>query len=198
MHYLNDATLTAAGHALSTILQINRLAFLWFGVLVGLVLMWIAAKSSPTLFRAAAYPMVGVSVLGLMLVLAVGKDIQGGERWISLMGFQIQPSEFAKLAFVLWGADLLARKEKNGQLTEWRHLLIPLLPGAAIFSMLVMLCPMLPNAAPSTKNPIAQPIMAPRCSRSASENGPRNRVVDAGPGRSGSSPAPKSRRPDSV
>jgi cell division protein FtsW len=109
------------------------------GVMVGLVLMWIAAKSSPTLFRAAAYPMVGASVLGLMLVLAIGKDIQGGERWIPLMGFQIQPSEFAKLAFVLWGADLLARKEKNGQLTEWRHLLIPLLPGAAIFSMLVML-----------------------------------------------------------
>ena len=109
------------------------------GVMAGLVLMWIAAKSSPTLFRAAAYPMVGASVLGLLLVLAVGKEIQGGERWIPLMGFQIQPSEFAKLAFVLWGADLLARKEKNGQLTEWRHLLIPLLPGAAIFSMLVML-----------------------------------------------------------
>jgi cell division protein FtsW len=109
------------------------------GVMVGLLLMWIAAKSSPMLFRAAAYPMVGASVLGLMLVLAIGKDIQGGERWIPLMGFQIQPSEFAKLAFVLWGADLLARKEKNGQLTEWRHLLIPLLPGAAILSMLVML-----------------------------------------------------------
>ncbi len=109
------------------------------GVVVGLPLMWIAAKSSPTLYRAAAYPMVGASVLGLMLVLAVGHTVQGGERWIQVLGFQIQPSEFAKLAFVLWGADLLARKEKAGQLTEWRHLLIPLLPGAAIFSLLVML-----------------------------------------------------------
>jgi cell division protein FtsW len=109
------------------------------GVVVGLPLMWIAAKSSPTLFRAAAYPMVGLSVLGLMLVLAVGQTVLGGERWIDVLGFQIQPSEFAKLAFVLWGADLLARKEKAGQLSEWRHLLIPLLPGAAIFSMLVML-----------------------------------------------------------
>jgi cell division protein FtsW len=109
------------------------------GVLVGLALMWIAAKSSPTLFRAAAYPMVAVSVLGLLLVLVVGRTVLGGERWIPVMGFQIQPSEFAKLAFVLWGADLLARKEKAGQLGEWRHLLVPLLPGAAIFSMLVML-----------------------------------------------------------
>jgi cell division protein FtsW len=109
------------------------------GVAVGLPLMWIAAKSSPTLFRAAAYPMVAVSLLGLLLVLAVGHSANGAERWIQVAGFQVQPSEFAKLAFVLWGADLLARKEKAGQLTEWRHLLIPLLPGAAIVSMLVML-----------------------------------------------------------
>ena len=109
------------------------------GVAVGLPLMWVAARSSPVLFRAAAYPMVAVSVLGLLLVLTVGHTVNGGERWINVLGFQVQPSEFAKLAFVLWGADLLARKEKAGQLGEWRHLLIPLLPGAAIFSMLVML-----------------------------------------------------------
>jgi cell division protein FtsW len=109
------------------------------GVVIGLLLMWIAAKSSPVLFRAAAYPMVGMSVLGLLLVLTVGQTVDGGERWVNVLGFQIQPSEFAKLAFVLWGADLLARKEKAGQLGEWRHLLIPLLPGAAILSLLVML-----------------------------------------------------------
>ena len=109
------------------------------GVVVGLPLMWIAAKSSPVLYRAAAYPMVALSVLGLMLVLAVGHTVGGAERWIQVLGFQIQPSEFAKLAFVLWGADLLARKEKAGHLSDWRHLLIPLLPGAAIVSMLVML-----------------------------------------------------------
>jgi TctA family transporter len=38
MHYFNDATLLAAGHALSTILQFNRLIFLVFGVLVGLAI----------------------------------------------------------------------------------------------------------------------------------------------------------------
>ena len=73
-------------------------------------------------------------MLGLLLVLAVGPDRHGGRALDpGRLGFQIQPSEFAKLAFVLWGADLLARKEKLGQLSDWRHLLIPLLPGAAIF-----------------------------------------------------------------
>ena len=109
------------------------------GVVIGLPLMWAAARSSPMVFRAAAYPMLAVSALGLMLVLIAGQTVDGGERWIQVLGFQIQPSEFAKLALVLWGADLLARKEKARQLGEWRHLLIPLLPGAAILSMLVML-----------------------------------------------------------
>ena len=109
------------------------------GVVVGLALMWIASRSSPMVFRAVVYPMIALSVLGLLLVLTVGQTVLGGERWIDILGYQVQPSEFAKLAFVLWGADLLARKEKVGQLNEWRHLLIPLLPGAALLSMLVMI-----------------------------------------------------------
>ena len=74
-----------------------------------------------------------------MLVLLVGHEYYGGKRWLSVGGNEVQPSEFAKLALVIWGADLLARKEKLGQLTDWRHLLVPLLPGAAITCMLVML-----------------------------------------------------------
>jgi cell division protein FtsW len=50
----------------------------------------------------------------------------------------VQPSELAKLALALWGADLLARKEKLGMLADWRHMLVPLLPGAAVLALLVM------------------------------------------------------------
>jgi cell division protein FtsW len=109
------------------------------GVVVGLPLMWAAAKSSPKIFRAAAYPLMIVSLVGLVAVLSIGRTVDGAERWIEVAGFQLQPSEFAKLAFVLWGADLLARKEKLGQLTDWRQLLIPLMPGASILCILVML-----------------------------------------------------------
>jgi cell division protein FtsW len=109
------------------------------GVAVGLPLTWLAARSSPAVFRAAAYPMMVLSVLGLVLAITIGVPNAGAARWVQLGPFQLQPSEFAKLAFVLWGADLLARKEKLGQLTDWRQLLIPLLPGAGILCMLVML-----------------------------------------------------------
>ena len=101
--------------------------------------MWVAARMPPRVFRAFAYPLLGASVFGLLLVLVVGQSVDGAERWISLGGIQMQPSEIAKLAFVLWGADLLARKEKLRQLTDARQLLIPLLPGLALLGTLVML-----------------------------------------------------------
>jgi cell division protein FtsW len=110
------------------------------GALVGLPVMYLAARSSPRLFRALAYPLLGVSTLGLLLTLipSVGKSAYGASRWIAIGPLQLQPSEFAKLALVLWGADLLARKERLRQLEDWRHLLIPLLPGAGLLAMLVM------------------------------------------------------------
>jgi cell division protein FtsW len=108
------------------------------GVLVGLPLMWGASRCPPRLFRALAYPAIIVSVLGLLAVLGFGKSIDGGVRWIQVGPLPLEPSELAKLGFMLWGADLLARKEKLGALTDWRHLLIPLMPGAAILSLLVL------------------------------------------------------------
>jgi cell division protein FtsW len=110
------------------------------GAAVGLPLMWVAARSSPRLFRAFAYPLLAISVVGLCLTLirGVGVSQNGAARWIDIGGQQIQPSEIAKLALVVWGADLLARKEKLGQLADWRHMLVPLMPGAGVLCLLVM------------------------------------------------------------
>jgi cell division protein FtsW len=109
------------------------------GVLIGLPCMWLAARASPALYRAAAYPLMFVSVVGLLLVPVIGVKSGGATRFLTIGPFPFQPSELAKLAFLLWGADLLARKDKIRQLNDWRHLLIPLLPGAGILAMLVML-----------------------------------------------------------
>ena len=109
------------------------------GVVLGLPCMWLAARASPGLFRAAAYPLMFVSIVGLLLVPLIGVKSGGATRYLEIGPIPFQPSELAKLAFVLWGADLLARKEKLKQLGDWRHLLIPLLPGAGLLCMLVML-----------------------------------------------------------
>ena len=110
------------------------------GAAVGLPLMWVAARSSPRLFRAFAYPLMAVAVvgLGLTLIHGVGVSTNGAARWISIGGLQLQPSEIAKLALAVWGADLLARKDRLGQLADWRHMVVPLMPGAGLLALLVM------------------------------------------------------------
>lgn len=110
------------------------------GVLVGIPIMWLAARSSPRLLRAAAYPLLAISIvgLGLTLISGVGHESNGATRWIQLGPVQFQPSELAKLALLLWGADLLARKEKLGLLVDWRHMLVPLMPVTGLLAMLVM------------------------------------------------------------
>jgi cell division protein FtsW len=112
----------------------------WMGI--GIPLMWLAARLAPKAFRTLAYPLLLLSVLALAVVLVpgLGTSKDNATRWLSFGGgFQLQPSEPAKLGLALWAADLLARKDKLGQLTEWRHLLIPLLPGTGLVVMLVML-----------------------------------------------------------
>ncbi|MGI5168855.1 putative lipid II flippase FtsW [Spirillospora sp. CA-253888] len=110
-------------------------------VALGLPLMWLASRLPVKAFRTLAYPILLLSVVALLLVLVpgLGRTAGGATRWIAFGPFQLQPSEPAKLALVLWGADLLARKERLGQLTEWRPLLVPLLPGAGVLVLLVML-----------------------------------------------------------
>jgi cell division protein FtsW len=110
------------------------------GVLVGIPVMLGAARSQPRLFRAVAYPLLAVSAIGLFLVLIphVGKVENGAARWLGIGPLTFQPSELAKLALALWGADLLARKEKLGMLADWRHLLVPLMPGTMVVALLVM------------------------------------------------------------
>lgn len=117
---------------------------LWIGI--GLPLMWWASRMSLKRFRSLAYPALIVTIVGLLMVLVPGLGVSanGATRWVGVGPFTLQPSEIAKLALVLWGADLLVRKRR--MLTEWRHLLVPLLPMATLICLLIMMQPDLGTA----------------------------------------------------
>jgi cell division protein FtsW len=53
---------------------------------------------------------VGIVLLMLVFVPGVGKSVNGSRRWISLVLVNIQPSEFIKLAVVLYAASYAVRK----------------------------------------------------------------------------------------
>ena len=74
----------------------------------------------------------------LVLVVVAGTEVNGNKNWLDFGGpFRIQPSELAKLSLVLWGADLLARKERL--LGQWKHLLVPMVPVGGLILVLVLL-----------------------------------------------------------
>jgi rod shape determining protein RodA len=79
---------------------------------IGLGLGCAAALVDYRALRAYAPIVYGASCLGLMAVLSpLGSTINGAHSWIVLpAGFQIQPSEFAKLAIVVGMAMLLGEK----------------------------------------------------------------------------------------
>lgn len=102
---------------------------LWLSI--GIPLMLVASRLPVSVFRYLAYPALFAScgLLVAVLIPGLGVSANGATRWVALGGpFTIQPSEFAKLGLVLWGADLLARKHKLGTLDSYRRILVPLLP----------------------------------------------------------------------
>ncbi len=54
--------------------------------------------------------MIGVLLLVLVLIPGIGKSVNGSRRWISLVVFNVQPSELMKLFAVLYAADYAVRK----------------------------------------------------------------------------------------
>jgi cell division protein FtsW len=109
---------------------------------VGVLAMLAASRVPVRAWRAAAIPglLVAVALLVAVLLPGVGRQVDGATRWLPLPGgLTLQPSELAKLALVLWGADLLARKHRL--LHQSKHLLVPLLPVAVLLCVLVMLQP---------------------------------------------------------
>ena len=67
----------------------------------GLVMMLVLAMTDIRWLARLAWPLYGISIALLALVLKIGHVGKGAERWIDLAGIQMQPSEFAKIALVL-------------------------------------------------------------------------------------------------
>ncbi len=62
----------------------------------------------PKLFSAFSFVFYGASMLLLIAVLLIGKTVSGSKSWIDLGGFDLQPSEFAKIAVNLAVAKYLS------------------------------------------------------------------------------------------
>jgi cell division protein FtsW len=107
-----------------------------FAVL-GVVAMLFAARTSVQFWRGFAWVLFAIAFALLVLVLFIGVEVAGQRNWIDIIGpFRLQPSEFAKLALVVWGASLLSQPSRT--MDSWKSLLVPLLPVAVVMMLLVL------------------------------------------------------------
>ena len=99
---------------------------------------FVATRLPHKALRALAWPALLLAVVLLALTqTGLGVEVNGNRNWLALGPVVVQPAEVAKLAVILWCADVYARKERL--LDDWQHTLIPVAPVMAMVVGLVLL-----------------------------------------------------------
>ncbi|KON71864.1 hypothetical protein M768_17950 [Cellulosimicrobium cellulans F16] len=104
--------------------------------LIGFPVLLIATRVPVRWYKRLAWPGLVVAVGLLAAVVVFGDATGGNQNWLPIGGFRFQPSELAKLALALWLGVVLGRKQRL--LGEWRHVLVPAVPGTLAVVGLVL------------------------------------------------------------
>jgi cell division protein FtsW len=105
-------------------------------VAIGLPCAWVAGHLPQRWVRRLAWPGYFVSLLLLLLTAFFGVSRNGNTNWLALGPIQIQPSEIAKLALVLWAAHVYANKDRR--LNNLHQVMMPVVPGLLAATGLVI------------------------------------------------------------
>jgi cell division protein FtsW len=118
----------------------NALLFFWrhvVAVAAGAAAFVMAARLPLGLYRRAAVPAIACALLALVLVLTpLGAAHAGARRWFLVGGMSLQPSEWAKLAVVVYLARYFARRRDRRDDFR-RGMLPPLLTMGAVGTLLL-------------------------------------------------------------
>jgi cell division protein FtsW len=108
---------------------------LW--VMLGIPCAWIASRLPFGLVRQVSWLAILVAVTLLALTQTpLGTTVNGNTNWLALGPVQIQPSEVAKLAIVLWTAHVYAQKDRR--LDRLHHIMVPVVPVILGITLLVI------------------------------------------------------------
>ncbi|MEE0096834.1 MAG: FtsW/RodA/SpoVE family cell cycle protein, partial [Oscillospiraceae bacterium] len=108
---------------------------------LGIGAMLAISRVRPQLIRKLAFPVLGVSVLFLVLVFVpgIGRAENGATRWVRL-GISFQPSEVAKLGIILSFAAMISAFGEKMETFRWG-----IAPFAAILAVIVVLLRLEPH-----------------------------------------------------
>ncbi len=108
-------------------------------ILIGLVIYFVVVNFDYAFLSniQSIVAICGVVILLLLVVLILGPEINGAKRWLLFGNFQLQPSEFAKLALIISTAWLLSLKNK---FNIWKLAALSLIP-LAVMCLLIFIEP---------------------------------------------------------
>ncbi len=104
-----------------------------FATVLGLVGMLFAANVDYHIWRRAALPVYLAAMALSVLVIFAGEEYNGSKRWLSFGPFSFQPSEFAKVAMILFLAHIVSKNVGSmGKLLTLGKVFAAILPVAGL------------------------------------------------------------------
>jgi cell division protein FtsW len=137
----------------SSVLSITTYGSAWYfferqliWTVLGAIAFYVALRIDYRRWRDWTQPLLFVTTTMLVLVLVphFGIYVAGSRRWLGIGSWRFQPTELAKLALVLFAADLLTRREH--EMHDWRRTLRPVLVAVVVLGGLIFLEPDLDSA----------------------------------------------------
>jgi len=116
----------------------------WFHTVRHLVYLLLAIGAGALVYRVApafwlrtgwVWLFVALGLLILVLIPGVGREVNGSQRWLPLGPLTLQPSEFTKMAMVIYLAGYMVRREHEVR-NQWQGFLKPM---AVLFAATLLL-----------------------------------------------------------
>lgn len=112
-----------------------------FGVLLGLIAFTITSRIDYRFWQKLAVPalLVTLALLVLVFIPHLGLEYGGAKRWIHIGPYTIQPTEIAKLTFLLYLATWLEKRGKG--IKNWKYGFLPFIAILGVIGLLIILQP---------------------------------------------------------
>jgi len=109
----------------------------WWGHLlvaaIGFLLALLIARSRYSNLQRWHWITYTITNISLIAVMAIGVSAKGAQRWIYVFGFNLQPSEFAKIGVIITLAALLHKRTASTLPNFFRALAITAVPWGLVF-----------------------------------------------------------------
>ncbi|MEK4077858.1 putative lipid II flippase FtsW [Paenibacillus amylolyticus] len=118
-------------------LYFTKKQLMW--AIIGLFGMFFAMNIRFNKYKKLYAPFFLFTTVLLLIVLVAGKKVNGARSWIEIVGFSLQPAEFAKIAIILYLSALITKKGEKFRVLKTGY--FPVLFIVGFIAGLIMLQP---------------------------------------------------------